>query len=115
MTYEPKVNDYVVWTTELGMVHKRMGLLLRVRQNQREVGTTPQRYCSIEIATKPRPNCDLIRFYIRESHVCICCYESNWSELELHSEEDLKQDDTDPDELSYGAYKSQKHRYSDPQ
>jgi len=37
------------------------------------------------------------------------------SELEYVKRRVSKHDDTDPDELSYGAYKSQKHRYLDPQ
>ena len=72
-------------------------------------------YITIEIATKERPQCDLTTFLHKRIHVCICCYESNWSELEYVRRRISKQDDTDPDELSYGAYKSQKHRYSDPQ
>ncbi len=115
MTYEPKVNDYVVWTTALGMVHKGWVYFVADRSEPKKGWATPERYCSIEIATKPRPTCDLSTFLHKRIHVCICCYESNWSELEYVRRRVSKQDDTDPDQLSYGAYKSQKHRYSDPQ
>ena len=47
--------------------------------------------------------------------MCLLCYEDNWSELEFIRKRVSKHDDTDPDTLSYGAYKSQQHRYLDPQ
>ena len=116
MTYEPKVNDYVVWTTALGMVHKGWVYFVASPSEPKRGWTTPQRYCSIEIATKPRPTCDLTTFLHKRIHVCICCYESNWSELEsMFGGGSQSKMTTDPDQLSYGAYKSQKHRYSDPQ
>ena len=48
-------------------------------------------------------------------HVCLCCYESDWHELEYVRRRVSKQDNSDPDQLSYGAYKSQKYRYEDIQ
>ena len=75
----------------------------------------PSRYITIEIATKPRKQCDLTTFLNKRIHVCLCCYESNWHELTFIRRRVSKQDDSDPDELSYGAYKSQQHRPLDTQ
>ena len=90
-------------------------ILKQIQQKKREVGKKPSRYITIEIATKPRPQCDLSTFLHKRIHVCLCCYESNWHELTFIRKRVSKQDDTNPDELSYGAYKSQQHRPLDIQ
>ena len=113
--YDPQVNDYVKWTTALGMVHEGWVYFKADRVEPKKGWATPARYISIEIATKPRPQCDLSTFLHKRIHVCLCCYESNWHELEFIRRRVSKQDDSDPDEISYGAYKSQKHRPLDIQ
>ena len=117
--YNPQVNDYVKWTTALGMVHEgwvyykgdKHDNEKRLKHNWIPLSN----YITIEIATKERPQCDLTTFLHKRIHVCLLCYEDNWSELEFIRKRVSKHDDTDPDTLSYGAYKSQQHRYSDPQ
>ena len=115
LMYEPKVNDYVRWTTALGMVHEGWVYFKAEPSENKKGWQTPARYISIEIATKPRPQCDLSTFLHKNIHVCLCCYESDWHELEYVRRRVSKQDDSDPDQLSYGAYKSQKYRYEDIQ
>ena len=118
--YDPQVNDYVRWTTALGMVHegwdyfKGTPVNNESRVNNQWVATS--NYITIEIATKPRPQCNVSTFLHKRIHVCLCCYEDNWNELEFIRRRISKQDDRDPDaEISYGAYKSQQHRPLDPQ
>ena len=113
--YDPQVNDYVRWTTELGMIHEGWVYFKADASKPKKGWITSARYISIEIATKPRPTCDLTTFLHKRIHVCLCCYESNWHELEFIRRRVSKQDDSDPDELSYGAYKSQQHRPLDVQ
>ena len=73
-------------------------------------------YITIEIATKPRPQCNVSTFLHKRIHVCLCCYEDNWNELKFIRRRISKQDDRDPDEaISYGAYKSQQHKPLDVQ
>ena len=115
LMYEPKVNDYVRWTTALGMVHEGWVYFKAEPSENKKGWQTPARYISIEIATKPRPQCDLSTFLHKNIHVCLCCYESDWHELEYVRRRVSKQDNSDPDQLSYGAYKSQKYRYEDIQ
>ena len=110
MNYNPKVNDYVRWTTALGMVHEGWVYYVASPIESKKGWKTPSRYITIEIATKPRKKCDLTTFFHKRIHVCLCCYESNWHELEFIRRRVSKQDDTDPDELSYGAYKSQQQQ-----
>ena len=115
MTYTPKVNDYVKWTTALGMVHEGWVYFVASPSEPKRGWKTQSRYITIEIGTKPRPQCDLSTFLHKNIHVCLCCYEQNWNELEYIRRRVSKADNSNPDELSYGAYKSQKYRYSDPQ
>ena len=115
MTYTPKVNDYVKWTTALGMVHEGWVYFVATPSEPKRGWKTQSRYITIEIVTKPRPQCDLSTFLHKNIHVCLCCYEENWHELEYIRRRVSKEDNSNPDELSYGAYKSQKYRYSDPQ
>ena len=113
--YEPKVNDYVRWTTALGMVHEGWVYFKTSAVEHKKGWNKPARYISIEIATKPRPQCDLTTFLHKKIHVCLCCYERNWHELEYVRRRVSKQDNSDPDQVSYGAYKSQQYRYEDIQ
>ena len=106
--YQHQVNDYVKWTTKLGQVHKGWVYYVATPIEEKKGWKKPSRYITIEIATKPRPQCNVSTFLHKRIHVCLCCYENNWSELEFIRRRVSKQDDTDPDQLSYGAYKSQR-------
>ena len=103
--YEPQVNDYVRWVTELGQVHEGWVYFKADSVEEKRGWRKPSRYITIEIATKERPQCDLSTFLHKRIHVCLCCYESNWHELTFIRRRVSKQDDSDPDEISYGAYK----------
>ena len=92
--YEPQLNDYVVWTTEMGQVHKGWVYFVASESEHKKGWKKPTRYISIEIATKPRPQCDLTTFFHKRIHVCLCCYEQNWHELELIKKRKSKHDDT---------------------
>ena len=94
--YEPQVNDYVRWVTELGQVHEGWVYYKGTpSDNDKRVKNkwvaTPN-YITIEIATKPRPQCDLSTFFHKRIHVCLCCYESNWHELTFIRRRVSKQD-----------------------
>ena len=118
--YAPQVNDYVRWTTALGMVHEGWVYFKgNAEDNHKRVKNNwvpITNYITIEIATKPRPQCNVATFLHKRIHVCLCCYEDNWNQLEFVRRRVSKQDDRDPDEaISYGAYKSQQHRPLDVQ
>ena len=42
--YNPQVNDYVVWTTELGQVHKGWVYFVADKSEQKKGWQTPARY-----------------------------------------------------------------------
>ena len=67
-------------------------------------------YITIEIATKPRPQCNVSTFLHKRIHVCLCCYESNWNELEFIRRRVSKQDDTDPDQLVMVHISQKEHK-----
>ena len=103
----------LVWYMKVGFTIKVNQMIMQGESKDKWVPTS--NYITIEIATKPRPQCDLSTFLHKRIHVCLCCYENNWHELEFIKKRVSKQDDSDPDLISYGAYKSQQHRPLDIQ
>ena len=98
--YEPEVNDYVIWTTALGMVHEGWVYFKAEPSEPKKGWRTPEQYITIEVGTKE-------------------------SELKFVRRRVSVNDNTDPDapkiqeeesteNMSFGAYKSQRHRYIDP-
>ena len=106
--YDTQINDNVKWTTALGMVHEGWVYFKASPSEEKKGWNKPNRYISIEIATKPRKQCDLTTFLQKRIHVCLCCFEGNWHELEFVRRRVSKHDDSDPDQISYGAFKSQR-------
>ena len=53
--YEPQVNDYVKWVTELGQVHEGWVYFKTDSIEEKRGWKKPSRYITIEIATKERP------------------------------------------------------------
>ena len=126
--YEPEVNDYVIWTTAWGMVHEGWVYFKAEPSEPKKGWRTPEQYITIEIGTKDRVECEYtadkpIRH--KKHHICLLCYKENWKELKFVRRRVSIHDDTDPDapkiqeeesteNMSFGAYKSQRHRYIDP-
>ena len=88
MMYEPEVDDYVIWTTELGMKHEGWVYWKGdpVDNEQRiKFGWRPvARYLTIETSVKPKPYCELSKNdphkYI---HTLLLCYEKDWHQLKF--------------------------------
>ena len=114
MTYEPRENDYVIWTNDLGQVFKGWVYFVTPHSdNQKRIkeGWKPLlRYASIEIGTKPRPQCDLSKFFHKRIHVCLCCYEEQWKELEFIRRRVSKHDDRNPEDLQDYEFSQNTHR-----
>ena len=116
--YEPQVDDYVVWTTALGMVHEGWVYYVAEPTEPKRGWPTPVRYITIEIGTKPKPYCTLANDKLHKKiHVLLCCYEHQWEELKYVKRRKSKYDDTEPDVIidEYPDYKSQENRYMDVQ
>ena len=92
--YNPQVDDYVVWTTEMGQVHQGWVYFVASESEEKKGWKKPTRYFSLEIATKPRPQCDLSKFFHKRIHVCLCCYEQSWNQVKLIKKRKSKHNDT---------------------
>tara|TARA_Y200000002_G_scaffold366245_1_gene356997 strand:+ start:451 stop:765 length:315 start_codon:yes stop_codon:yes gene_type:complete len=96
--YEPRVDDYVVWTTKLGMRHEGWVYFVGEETPPKRGWPVQQTYCTIEIGTKPKPYCTVAHDKLHKNiHVLLCCYKSQWSELQYVKRRKSKYDDTEPD------------------
>ncbi len=94
--YEPEVDDYVIWTTKLGMVHEGWVYFkadsvdneLRIKQGWNPVA----RYITIETAVRPKPQCQYSKNdphkYI---HTLLLCYDSCWHQLKFVKRRDTRE------------------------
>ena len=79
--YEPEVNDYVIWTTDLGMKHEGWVYFKcdvidndkRVKFNWRPV----PRYITIETGVRPKSNYSKNDHH-KYIHTLLLCYDSCW-------------------------------------
>ena len=90
-SYTPRLDDYVHWKND----HTDL---------EGWVYFVDSEYCTIEISVKEKPD-DLVHFH-KKTHCCVVCYPQYWHELTYIK--NRRDDDVD-------QYKSQEHRYSDPQ
>tara|TARA_B100000900_G_scaffold339089_1_gene301431 strand:+ start:1096 stop:1413 length:318 start_codon:yes stop_codon:yes gene_type:complete len=102
--YEPKVDDYVIWTTELGQVHEGWVYFVGEESQPKRGWPTHQTYLTIEIGTKPKPYCTLTNDKLHKKiHILLCCYKYQWGELQFVKRRKSKYDDTEPDVIiEYG-------------
>ena len=105
--YEPQVDDYVRWTTALGMVHEGWVYFKAEPSPQKRGFRKPEHYITIEVGVK-----DMLPEVARTSlhnkyHVLLLCYHYCWHELEYIKN---RRDDVDVQ-----MYHSQENRYADVQ
>ena len=124
LKYDPEVDDYVVWTTELGQIHEGWVYFKASQPTPKRGWVTPQRYITIEIGVKKKPDHQIdSSFPHKYVHVLLCCYEHQWGELRYVKRRKGKNDNTIIHEAEKGInfydyypdYKSQEHRYLDVQ
>ena len=106
MMYEPEVNDYVVWTTELGMVHEGWVYFKADPTIEKRGWRKPQRYITIELGVKEKPdyNEDNPHKYV---HVLLLCYVNQWHELRYVKRRKSQKDDTILPESNQHIYYSE--------
>ena len=104
--YEPQVNDYVEWTTQLGQLHEGW-VYFKAEPSQPKRGwVTPQRYITIEVGVKERPDYTENHPH-RYIHILLCCYESQWSELRYVKKRKSQKDDSIIPESNQHIYYSE--------
>ena len=112
LKYEPQINDYVVWTTALGMIHEGWvyfkGDPVDNEKRIKDGWNSVSRYITIETNVRDKPDC----FYTsgqpmrhKKIHTLLLCNEQCWGELEYVKNR--------RDQASLDMYKSQDGRPSD--
>ena len=105
--YEPQVDDYVRWTTALGMVHEGWVYYKADPMPQKRGFRKPEHYITIEVGVKDMPP-DMARTSLHQKHhVLLVCYHWDWHQLEYIKN---RRDDVD-----VSMYHSQEGRYADVQ
>ena len=105
--YEPQVNDYVKWTTALGMVHEGWVYFKADPMPQKKGWRKPEHYITIEIGVKDMPPKIARTSLHKKNHVLMLCYHWNWHELEYITNR--------RDSIDVSMYHSQENRYADIQ
>ena len=80
--YDPQVDDYVVWTTDLGMKHEGWVYFKSEPSEPKKGWKTPSTYITIEIGVKPKPYCNYAKKDPHKMiHTLLLCYSTNWHQL----------------------------------
>ena len=105
--YEPQIDDYVRWTTALGMVHEGWVYFkcdpIPKKRGFRQV----EHYITIELGVRDMPYEQQKTSLHKKNHVLLLCYHSNWHELEYIKNR--------RDDANTQMYHSQEGRYADIQ
>ena len=105
--YEPQVDDYVRWTTALGMVHEGWVYFKAEPSLQKRGWRKPEHYITIEVGVK-NMSPEVARTSLHKKyHVLMLCYHYNWHELEYIKNR--------RDDIDVQMYHSQENRYADVQ
>ena len=105
--YEPQVDDYVRWTTALGMVHEGWVYFKAEPSPQKRGWRKAEHYITIEIGVKNMSPEVAQTSLHNKHHVLLLCYHYNWHELEYIKNR--------RDDANVQMYHSQTGRYADPQ
>ena len=105
--YEPQVDDYVRWTTALGMVHEGWVYFKCDPTPQKKGFPKSEHYITIELGVKDMPYEQARTSLHKKTHVLMVCYHYLWHELEYIKNR--------RDSMDTQMYHSQEGRYSDPQ
>ena len=102
--YEPQVNDYVKWTTALGMVHEGW-VYFKCNYTPKKKGfPQTEHYITIELGVKEKPYKECQKSLHKKNHVLLLCYHYQWHELEYIKNR--------RDDLNVQMYHSQEGRLS---
>ena len=105
--YEPQVDDYVKWTTALGMVHEGCVYFKCEPAVKKKGWAKPEHYITIELGVRDMPPEQQKTSLHKKHHVLMLCYHWNWHELEYITNR--------RDSIDASMYHSQEGRYADIQ
>ena len=105
--YEPQVDDYVRWTTALGMVHEGW-VYFKCDPTPKKSGfPKSEHYITIELGVRDMPEIQQRTSLHKKNHVLLLCYHYQWHELEYIKNR--------RDDANVQMYHSQENRYADVQ
>ena len=115
--YVPEVNDYVIWTNDLGTIDKGWVYWKGppVDNKQREkFGWRPlQNYITIETGLREKPKCEYNkRDPHKHIHILVCCYEHQWHQLQFVKRRKSKHDQQIVQESTHMYYTEPKENHS---
>ena len=115
--YIPQVNDYVIWTNDMGTVDEGWVYWKGdpVDNKQREkFGWKPvQNYITIETGLREKPKCEYNkRDPHKHIHILVCCYEHQWHQLKFVKRRKSKHDQQIVQESTHMYYTEPKENHS---
>ena len=105
--YEPQVNDYVRWTTALGMVHEGWVYFKCNYAPKKKGFPQTEHYITIELGVRDKAEEECKKSLHKKNHVLLLCYHYQWHELEYIKNR--------RDDIDVSMYHSQEGRYADIQ
>ena len=105
--YEPQVDDYVKWTTALGMVHEGWVYFKCDYAPKKKGFPKTEHYITIELGVRDMPPEQQRTSLHKKNHVLLLCYHFQWHQLEYITNR--------RDNIDVQMYHSQEGRYADVQ
>ena len=105
--YEPQIDDYVKWTTALGMVHEGWVYFKCDPTPQKRGWRKSEHYITIELGVQNKSKEECQKSLHKKNHVLLLCYHYHWHELEYVKNR--------REDMNVAMYHSQEGRYADPQ
>ena len=105
--YEPQIDDYVRWTTALGMVHEGWVYFKCDPTPQKRGWRKSEHYITIELGVQIKSKEECQKSLHKKNHVLLLCYHYHWHELEYVKNR--------REDMNVAMYHSQEGRYADPQ
>ena len=105
--YEPQVDDYVKWTTALGMVPEGWVYFKCDYAPKKKGFPQTEHYITIELGVQDMPPEQQRTSLHKKNHVLLLCYHFQWHQLEYITNR--------RDNIDVQMYHSQEGRYADIQ
>ena len=105
--YEPQIDDYVRWTTALGMVHEGWVYFKCDPTPKKRGFPKVEHYITIELGVQNKSKEECQKSLHKKNHVLLLCYHYHWHELEYVKNR--------REDMNVAMYHSQEGRYADPQ
>tara|TARA_A100001388_G_scaffold273709_1_gene256010 strand:+ start:544 stop:864 length:321 start_codon:yes stop_codon:yes gene_type:complete len=105
--YEPQIDDYVRWTTALGMVHEGWVYFKCDPTPKKKGFPKVEHYITIELGVQNKSKEECEKSLHKKNHVLLLCYHYHWHELEYVKNR--------REDMNVAMYHSQEGRYADPQ